>query len=237
MLSVGSGPKFCLRRPMAIHDLASHGAGKRLDVLFVPLGEGTRRLTDLKKGEVLDLLGPIGNSFSKPKAGDRFAVVAGGTGLAPFLLWHRQLTAAQRKRVRVYFGFRNRDQLGALSGFRKAGLRPLCSVEGPGGDFRGTVVDFVRRESPIHHCTRFLACGPEKMIENLLALAEERGIPCEASLEAKMGCGLGACLSCVTDLAQGKHSSGRALVCQDGPIFELVGPRRSPSPSLSKPGT
>jgi dihydroorotate dehydrogenase electron transfer subunit len=228
MLSVGREPEISLRRPMAVCDLVPRGNGKRLDLLFSPVGAGTRRMAELKKGKALSLLGPIGNSFSKPGPGDFYAVVAGGVGISPFLLWHRQLTAAQRKRVRIYFGFRDRTQFGVLKDFRKARIRPHVSAEGPGGDFRGTVVDCVRAEMKRHKFTRFLTCGPEKMMEALLSVAREAGIPCEASLEAKMGCGLGVCLSCVTDLKKGGRAGGYALVCRDGPIFELTGSPRSP---------
>ncbi|MFH1018632.1 MAG: hypothetical protein V1798_10700 [Pseudomonadota bacterium] len=228
MLSTGAKQESPLRRPMAIHDLVRCQNEKRLDILFTPLGPGTRRWLKLKRGDRLSLLGPIGNSFSKPGKKDRFAVVAGGTGLAAFLLWRRRLTGAERSRTRFYFGFRNRAQLAVLARFRKAGLRPLCSVEGPGGDFRGTVVEFVQKELPRFAFTRILACGPEAMLEALLTIAAKRGVPVEASLEAKMACGVGACLSCVTDMVKSSGTEGYALVCRDGPIFELSVPRRSP---------
>src|SRR5439155_11356037 len=97
--------------------------------------------------------------------------------------------------------------------FRASGLRVRSAAENGGGDFRGNVVEYFRRELKNGQTAhRILTCGPEKMMEAVYSLAVEFKIPLEASLEAKMGCALGVCLSCVAT----KHNT---LLCQEGPIL------------------
>lgn len=219
MLSAGKEPEILLRRPMALYDVRPVQKGTDVSLMYTVVGRGTSALAKAKSGETLSFLGPIGNGFSKPRASDAYIVVAGGVGIAPFLLWARQLTAPQRKRVRILFGFRNKEQLPIVKDFQKAGLRPLCAVEGPGGTFKGTVIDLLNAEVAKAPATRILTCGPEKMMERAVDIAKILDIPYEASLEARMGCGVGVCLSCVTKFSPGIRPGGYALVCQDGPVF------------------
>jgi dihydroorotate dehydrogenase electron transfer subunit len=219
MLSVGAEPDILLRRPMALYDVRKKRGAVLLDILYAAVGVGTRHMRGLKRGAELSLFGPIGNSFSKPTSKERVTVVAGGVGIAPFLLWARQLNATERKNAQILLGFRNRSQLPVARPFRRTGLRPLCAVEGPGGDFRGTVVDLLERELAGRRPGRILTCGPEKMMDRVLGVARRYRIPVEASLEVKMGCGIGVCLSCVTPRPESEGRGGFALVCQDGPIF------------------
>jgi len=219
MLSVGHEPETLLRRPMAFYDIRKARRGTAVDILYAIVGKGTKEMTALKKGTPLSLLGPIGNHFSKPSADEDVTVVAGGVGIAPFLLWGRQSTSAQRKRSRVLLGFRNRSQLPIAKDFRKVGVRPVCAVEGAGGDFRGTVVDLLEQELRNSKPDRILTCGPEIMMQRVCDAAMKKGIPVELSLETKMGCGVGACLSCVTPYPKRDGTAGYALACQDGPIF------------------
>jgi dihydroorotate dehydrogenase electron transfer subunit len=221
MLSVGAEPHILLRRPMAFYDVRKSGARTEVDVLYSVIGRGTVQLSTLKPGVQLSLLGPIGNSFSKPRKGERVAVVAGGIGIAPFLLWGKSLSAATRKDVRILFGFRNRNQLPVVRDFERAKLQIHKAIEGPGGDIRGTVIDLFERELRTNPFDRILTCGPEKMMDRMIEIARREGIPCEVSLEVKMGCGVGACLSCVTHVGARTSPDDYSLVCQDGPIFTL----------------
>jgi dihydroorotate dehydrogenase electron transfer subunit len=218
MLSVGREPEMLLRRPMAFFDAVKKGNRVRVEVLYSVAGKGTRSMLSLVRGAKLSLLGPIGNSFSQPEKGERFVIAAGGIGIAPFLLWGRQLDPSKRKSVRLLLGFANKEQKSIIRNFERIHLKPKVAIEGPGGDFCGTVVELLEQEMEAEPFDRILTCGPSKMMEKVEALAAERQIPCELSLEAKMGCGLGLCLSCVTRHGAGE-SGGYSLVCQDGPVF------------------
>jgi dihydroorotate dehydrogenase electron transfer subunit len=219
MVSVGAEPAILLRRPMVVYDALEIRNQVRVEILYSVVGRGTQQMLSLQPDQEISLLGPLGNSFSQPNEAENVAIVAGGVGVAPFLLWGRQLLPFRRKNVRLFFGFSNREQLSIVRDFSRVHLKPLSAVEGPGGDFCGTVVEMFQRETETVPLDRILTCGPEKMMEKVATIAAERQIPCEASLEAKMGCGLGLCLSCVTSTGGGIHAGGYALVCRDGPIF------------------
>jgi dihydroorotate dehydrogenase electron transfer subunit len=218
MVSAGAEPSILLRRPMAFYDAVKVRNRVQIEVLYAVVGRGTRQMATLKPGREISFLGPLGNSFSQPKERESVAIVAGGIGIAPFLLWGRQLAPSRRKQVRLLLGFSNRAQLPIRRDFSRVQLDPITAVEGPGGDFRGTVVELLQREMEKRSFDRILTCGPEKMMEKVLAIAAERQVPCEVSLEAKMGCGLGLCLSCVTK-SGAAADTGYSLVCRDGPIF------------------
>jgi dihydroorotate dehydrogenase electron transfer subunit len=216
MLSVGNEPSLLLRRPMAVYDVRKAKSVKRLDLLYNVVGAGTRQMTKLVAGKELSFLGPIGNGFTLPKKGQSVWIVAGGIGIAPFLLYGRTLSAAQKKNVKTLFGFRVREQLGIVKNFLSVGLKPICALEQKGAHFKGTVVDLLRSELQKSRPDRILTCGPEKMMDAVRSAVENLSIPVEASLETKMACGVGVCLSCVTP-----HEGKYRLVCQEGPVFEF----------------
>ena len=58
-------------------------------------------------------------------------------------------------------------------------------------------------------------CGPEPLMKIVAGMAAEACVPCEVSLEKRMACGVGACLSCVVDTVDGKKRA-----CVDGPVFD-----------------
>ena len=63
--------------------------------------------------------------------------------------------------------------------------------------------------------TSVMTCGPMPMMKGVAQVAKELNVPCQVSLEERMGCGTGGCLGCACDGAGGK----RYKVCKDGPVF------------------
>ena len=57
-------------------------------------------------------------------------------------------------------------------------------------------------------------CGPEPLMKIVSRMAAEAGVHCQISMEKRMACGVGACLSCVIDTPEGKKRC-----CVDGPVF------------------
>ncbi len=218
MLSTGGSREVLLRRPMAFFDVQKNSTFTSVQILYRVVGRGTRLLAGVEKDSELSLLGPIGNCFSKPKTKEHYLVAAGGIGISPFLLWGRQLSEAQHKRVRVLFGFPTEDHTSLVKLYKRVGLKPICAVEKAKTSFQGTVLDLLKKEFESAPAQRILTCGPEAMMEAVKDFCRVKGIPCEVSLEAKMACGMGVCLSCVTS-CQAKNGGPQALVCQDGPIF------------------
>ncbi len=196
-----------LSRPISVHDVDEREG--TLTFLYQIKGEGTQKLAHLAWGQTLTLTGPCGNGFdvAAAAAAGRVAGVGGGIGVAPLLLLRRGLAAAGCK-PELYAGFR--DAPYALEDFL-----PYCAAISVATD--SGAVGYHGLVTGILHPEEFdlvLTCGPNVMMQGVYRLCAEKGVPCLASLERKMACGLGACLGCTCHTKVGPKT-----VCQDGPVF------------------
>lgn len=209
-VKVDGGESTFLRRPISIHDVDS---GKRqLKLLVQEIGEGTRLMGSLQKDDRLNLVYPLGNSFSEPKTKE-VLLVGGGCGVAPLLYLGRKLKASGIT-PRFLLGARNRDGLIALDEYKKVGEVNVTTEDGSMGT-KGFVIHhpLMRTDSPIYN--NIYTCGPDAMMRVVAKYAENHNIKCEVSLENHMACGIGACLCCVTDTVD-----GHKCTCTDGPVFD-----------------
>ncbi len=197
-----------LSRPISVHD-ADAEAGT-LTFLYQVKGEGTQKLAALRPGDTLSLTGPCGNGFdtAAAAAAGRVAVVGGGIGVAPLLLLCKELAAAGC-RPELYVGFR--DEPYALEAFLPyCGAISVATDSGAVG-YHGLVTGILHPEN----FDLVLTCGPNVMMQGVYRLCAAAGVPCLASLERRMACGLGACLGCTCHTKVGPRT-----VCQDGPVFK-----------------
>ena len=197
-----------LSRPISVHDFDNQtGALTFLDQVK---GEGTQKLAALQPGQTLTVTGPCGNGFdtAAAAAAGRVAVVGGGIGVAPLLLLCKELAAAGC-RPELYVGFR--DEPYALEAFLPyCGAISVATDSGAVG-YHGLVTGILHPEN----FDLVLTCGPNVMMQGVYRLCAAAGVPCLASLERKMACGLGACLGCTCHTKVGPRT-----VCQDGPVFK-----------------
>ena len=203
----GAAETPVLSRPISVHDVDEREG--TLTFLYQIKGEGTQKLAHLAWGQTLTLTGPCGNGFdvAAAAAAGRVAVVGGGIGVAPLLLLCRELAAAGCK-PELYAGFR--DAPYALEDFL-----PYCAAISVATD--SGAVGYHGLVTGILHPEEFdlvLTCGPNVMMQGVYRLCADKGVPCLASLERKMACGLGACLGCTCHTKVGPKT-----VCQDGPVF------------------
>ena len=203
----GAAETPVLSRPISVHDVDEREG--TLTFLYQIKGEGTQKLAHLAWGQTLTLTGPCGNGFdvAAAAAAGRVAVVGGGIGVAPLLLLCKELAAAGCK-PELYAGFR--DAPYALEDFL-----PYCAAISVATD--SGAVGYHGLVTGILHPEEFdlvLTCGPNVMMQGVYRLCAEKGVPCLASLERKMACGLGACLGCTCHTKVGPKT-----VCQDGPVF------------------
>ena len=182
------------------------GGGADLQFLLEDVGPGTRRLAELKPGEALMLLGPLGAGFAPPPAGSEAILVGGGIGTAPILALHEQRPAAP-----VLVGFRSAGHAEAAVLFGE--VADLMTDDGSVGR-RGLVTEPLREQLDADPSATVYACGPPPMLEAVRALCEERGVHGQLALEAGMACGYGACFGCVVET-----TTGYKRVCVDGPVF------------------
>ena len=207
------GEGLLLRRPISI---CATQWGEQLGLLrmvFEVRGEGTRWLSQRKVGDELDVLGPLGSGFSP--AGKDLLLVGGGIGVPPMLGCARAYEA-QGARVDAVLGFRDREHL-LLAEEMKEYCESVTVTTDDGsfgihGYVDGQVRALLEQGTPV---SDILACGPKPMLRSVYRAATEFGVPCQVSMEERMGCGVGACLVCACEMQDGvkKH------VCKDGPVF------------------
>jgi NAD(P)H-flavin reductase len=188
--------------PRAFSVLRRHEDG-RLEFLFENVGPGTRRLCELRAGDGLWLLGPLGIGFRAPEEGRRPLLVGGGVGIAPLAIWQDALVEAD-----VLLGFRDAHHAAGadlLSGAR------VATDDGSVGH-HGLVTELLREE--LDSSVVVYACGPPPMLEAVRALCEAEGVPAQLALESGMACGYGACFGCVVPT-----KNGYVRVCVDGPVL------------------
>ena len=205
---VKCGHSRLLRRPISICDWEEN----LLRIVFEVRGEGTEWLSRRKAGDRLDVLGPLGRGFRMDRAG-RYLLVGGGIGVPP-MLGCAKWTA---ERSTAVLGFRSADRAMLSEDFQKSCKEIfLCSDDGSigrHGFVDAQVRDILEKDKDF---TAILACGPRPMLKSVAAVAAEFGVPCQVSMEERMACGVGACLGCAIQMADGtmKH------VCKDGPVFD-----------------
>ena len=185
-----------------------------VEFLYAVVGEGTRKLTTLKKGDSFQLTGPMGNGFDVADILSKYqkiAVVGGGIGTAPMYQLTRELAAGGVK-PDVFFGFRDKPY--CMEEYRSiAGIVKVSTDTGAVG-FHGFVTQLY---DPADYDV-VLVCGPTVMMRNAARLCAEKGTPCFVSLEKKMACGIGACLGCTCETRSGEGKS----VCKNGPVFDAA---------------
>ncbi|NLM45845.1 MAG: dihydroorotate dehydrogenase electron transfer subunit [Firmicutes bacterium] len=209
-VQVGVAPALdpYLLRPFSVHDCSPD----TLTLLYRIAGRGTLLLSRRQPGEMLTVTGPLGRGFPAGKA-DRAVVVAGGMGAAPLLYLLRFLRAAG-KDVAFFYGARTAAGLVLQDSYRSLADEYTAATEDGSAGKKGLVTQFVHPALSGKKADLY-ACGPLPMLRAVAALAKEAGADCYLSLEARMACGVGACLGCVIRGADG----GWRRVCTDGPVF------------------
>lgn len=206
----GSATTF-LRRPISINFVDRKQ--NELWLMVAMIGDGTRRLGELKAGDKLNCVLPLGNGFTSHHSPlTSHLLVGGGVGVAPLLYLGAQMKA-QGMEPTFLLGARTASDLLMMDEFKKYGRVCVTTEDGSEGE-KG----FVTNHSLLQQ-ERFdmiYTCGPTPMMKAVARYAREKGIECEASLENLMACGLGACLCCVE-----KTTEGNLCVCKDGPVFNI----------------
>ncbi len=202
-----SVPGFYLRRPISICEIKEKE--DILVIIYKVLGQGTEKMTELSSGDSLDVFGPLGNGFPIEDI-DKVLLVGGGVGVPPLYETAKQYRL-KGTQVDVVLGFNDKDAIFYKEEFEQLGCNvEIATMDGSFGT-KGTVIDAIKANN-IN--TDFIsACGPLMMLKALDATYSKGYI----SLEARMACGLGACMGCVV-----KDKDGNSLrVCKDGPVFEV----------------
>jgi len=210
-----------LRRPFSIHQTTSNGA---IQLLIKVLGRGTGYLARQKNGDMLEVLGPLGQGFTLNNQATKVCVVGGGVGVAPlYFLVKELLRIKSAAQIKVLLGSATAKELvGFNDDFANLGTIPLLATDDGTLGHHGFVTDLLPEELLEEDSCQVYACGPKPMMSKIAKLCAERNRPCQVSLETVMACGISACLGCTIKSSQAKMaSSGRPYlhVCKDGPVF------------------
>ncbi len=216
-----------LRRPFTVFNIHKHTRSGRpagLELLVKDVGLGTHRLVQSRPGQILDCLGPQGHGFQVTaemrNRTEIACLVAGGVGIAPLYLLAQNLLMHCVKPVLFYGGAKIAD-LVLREYFEGLEMDIFCTTEDGSYGERGLVTvalaQYLKKHSRKN--IRVYACGPWGMMKAVHALCVQNNFQCEVSLEARMGCSLGACLGCVIR-SRGHQGDEQFLrVCQEGPVL------------------
>lgn len=208
---VDDSPSTFLRRPISINNVDYER--NELWLLVAAVGDGTRRLQQLRSGDTLNCVLPLGNSFTLPeKPGAKVLLVGGGVGVAPLLYLGRKIKAMGMQPT-FLLGARTAKDVLEKPLFEEVG-RVLITTEDASEGEKGFVTNHSVLAS--ENFDLISTCGPKPMMMAVARYAYKNDIECEVSLENKMACGVGACLCCVE-----KTVEGNKCVCKDGPVMNI----------------
>ncbi|MBN1299300.1 MAG: dihydroorotate dehydrogenase electron transfer subunit [Actinobacteria bacterium] len=208
-----------LRRPFSIYEIDEQF--NVFSVLFLVRGRGTQFMADLRKGESLDFVGPLGQPIKIPENDSRFVLIGGGIGVVPLCLIAKNLKSIG-KTVHFFAGFKDeafytweRDLIKILKDYK------IFSENGVFGE-KGIPLNYIREnfsEFKDHH---FIVCGPLEMLKQAQSFLKDRKVRAIAIMEEKMACGIGACMGCVIKIKNKNNGYSYKKVCSDGPAFDLM---------------
>ncbi|MCP4747114.1 MAG: dihydroorotate dehydrogenase electron transfer subunit [Desulfobacteraceae bacterium] len=210
-----------LRRPFSISSIVGNQQlPKAIELLYKVVGKGTGRLSGLKPGQQLSLLGPLGKGFAIDPRRQTHYLAAGGIGVAPirFLAQYMKSIGIDTSCIRVFIGGQSQDDLLCQADFEALGIRATITTDdGSAGD-QCLITDPLAQAVQKHPPDMVYACGPRGMLACVAGIARQYNVACQVSIETMMACGIGACLGCAVQLSQEGQSYLHA--CLDGPVFD-----------------
>jgi len=232
--------KILLRRPFSFFDVSAAGDRTRVEILYSTLGPATLRMTSLKAGGSVSVIGPLGRGFSVPEGKKTAVLVVGGMGAGPLVHLAKVLTAEHPDIYVIAFaGAKTKKELPfeklldaisqglgfSVREFARYGIKSQTATDDGSMGHEGPVTDclsewLVRHSRTVKDMIIY-ACGPEAMLAKVAEIAKGKNVDCQVSMERMMACGFGVCQSCAVQCkVNGSESSIYKLCCKDGPVFD-----------------
>ncbi len=226
MLKVSDDRIPLLRRPFSVYRSYPNDHPEKkergcLVIVYKTVGKGTQKMTALEKGQKVGLIGPLGNGFTLPPLPSSQTNILIGGGMGIISLFSLTETLGGRN-LTVLIGGKTRSDILCVNDFKKLGSKVLVATEDGSLGTRGTVVDlFLSQKKNLKKSQKYpiYTCGPVAMLRALAKTTTSKNLTCQASLEARMACGFGACWGCVVKTNHPQTPYQR--VCKDGPVFRL----------------
>ncbi|MCF6332565.1 MAG: dihydroorotate dehydrogenase electron transfer subunit [Draconibacterium sp.] len=201
-----------LRRPFSIYEVDYKE--NTLSLIVKILGRGSKKLTEIREGEICSLVYPLGNGFTIPQKGEKVLLIGGGSGVAP-MLFLAKVSGLQPENVNLLLGARTIEEHVDVKKYGEYGNLHFSTEDGSLGE-KGFVTQHPIFKNNLHMFDRVYACGPDVMMRAIAKEAKAANIFCEVSLENLMACGFGVCLCCIEPT-----NRGNLCVCTDGPVFNI----------------
>ena len=218
MIRVRPGIDPLLRRPFSICAVQDD---ELLLMLYRVVGKGTAIMAEASEGDRFSVLGPLGKGFALPDPHKQAILVAGGIGVAPLLFLVQQTRTGP---IQLMMGFGSAVEIISLELILDNAIDFVIATDDGSAGYAGLVTDLLEaklnEDGFEKETASIFTCGPEPMMKKVAAMALERDIPCQASLEAVMACGVGACQGCSIKAAS-KEDHTYCHVCTDGPVFPV----------------
>lgn len=207
------------RRAMSVASVDAERG--EVEIIFKIFGRGTKLLSAFHRNDLLNILGPLGTSFTRPRKNERLVLVGGGVGFPPLLYLATYLISNgfPANKIEFFYGGRTAGEIVERNRIKKLKLNFHPVTDDGSYGSTGLVTDEVEKfvTNNKSEKLRLYGCGPEGMLKAIDLLGVRHSIPGQLSIEAPMPCGFGVCLGCVVELRRGGH----ARVCYDGPVFEI----------------
>jgi dihydroorotate dehydrogenase electron transfer subunit len=207
---VDKSPETFLRRPISVHDFDYKR--NTIKLLIQVVGKGTKTLSKLINGDLVNIIYPLGNFFTDPGENDKILLVGGGCGIAPLLYLGKYLKSGGYT-PDILLGFKNSESITEYEEYIKIGNVFISTEDGSKGE-KGYLTDHSVLSEVRYD--RIYCCGPEPMMKVIAGYCKMHSISCEVSLENLMACGIGVCLCCIVDTVNGNRCT-----CTDGPVFNI----------------
>lgn len=202
-----------LRRPISISD--SRPDAGLIEVIVKILGEGTLSLSNVVEGDYLDIIGPLGKPWPELKVSEKVGMVGGGVGFPPLFYLAKKLI--KTKDIFFFYGGRSGDDILEEAELMKRSSYLLVSTDDGSKGEQGLVTELFSNVLKSQKLDVVLTCGPTPMMRAVADICAQNNVRCFASLEERMGCGIGVCIGCVTQTVRGYER-----VCTEGPVFDTA---------------
>lgn len=208
-----------LRRPISIYNIKKDEG--ILEFIVQIKGEGTKLLCEKKNGDIIDIIGPLGFGTFKYEKYQNIAIIGGGIGVFPLYELAKEAKEAG-KNINIYLGFRNKDYVVLEKEFKNVSNKLVVTTDDGSYGENGFAIKFLEEDLKNEKVDCIYSCGPLPMLRAIKELSIKENIPCQVSLEERMGCGIGACMGCSVKKANSSKENPQYFqVCKGGPVFSV----------------
>lgn len=212
MVTPAKGLEIFLKRPMSLNRIDRKGGLIR--IIYKILGKGTEAISQLGQGEEIEIVGPLGHGWQVDQNCRKALLIGGGSGVASLLPLAKNL-AEKKTQIDMLIGAASVEELFCLDEFFVLAEVHVATDDGSYGT--GGLVSSIFPVRPSYDMV--YACGPRAMLKAVQHWTDQYDLPCQLSLEEKMGCGLGTCMGCVCGSKDADGNINYRRVCKDGPVF------------------